>query len=81
LLSKLLSEKVQTTRPVGSKPAILRTGSRPNGSLRVLKTEASETSGRGGSGRREVLAATCREAIERQSKEVYMKLDAEQKQY
>ena len=37
LLSKILNEKMQTTRGGGNKHTLLRTA-RPNGSLRTLKT-------------------------------------------
>lgn len=58
LLSKLLSEKVQTTRLNGQKPTLLRTNTRGGGNMRTLKTEGSE-GGRSGS-LRLTLAATCR---------------------
>jgi hypothetical protein len=41
LLSKLLSEKVQTTRPNGHKPTLLRTNTRGGGNMRTLKTEGN----------------------------------------
>lgn len=79
LLSKLLSEKVQATRLNGQKTNLLRTNTRAGANMRTLKTEGNE-GGRSGS-LRLALATTCREVIEKRSKEVYMKLDAEQKQY
>ncbi len=61
LLSKLLSEKVQTTRPNGNNPTLLRNSSRNGGNYRKLKTEGSE-GGRSES-LRQMFATTCREAI------------------
>jgi hypothetical protein len=88
-LSKILSDKMQTlggggetARPTG-KLKLLRSNKPVNKSLRILKTEASDNCVPAVpfSQRKDYLAATSREAIEKRSKDIYMKLDVEQKQY